>query len=308
MKLLLLGANGQVGWQLRRSLSTIGDVVALDAHSTQYCGDVTSASGIEATIDAVRPAVIVNAAAYTAVDKAEADVASAKAINATACETLASAAARAQAWLVHFSTDYVYDGSGEAPWVETDAPRPLSVYGQTKLAGDLAIQARAPQHLIFRTCWVFDSWGNNFLKSILKAALTREELTVVDDQWGAPTRAALIADVTAVALRTVLAAPKQDRFAGVYHLSAGGATTWYRYASLALDEARRLGIPLRVKPDRVRRTSSTEYPSVAHRPRNSRLNTAKLQSTFDICLPDWEDGVRAVVAELAHQAGLMRTP
>jgi len=299
MKVLLFGAGGQVGWQLRRSLAPLGDVVALEAGSTDLCGDLRRPAGIRATLQAVRPHLVVNAAAYTAVDRAERDAPAAFAVNATACAVLAEETRQLGAWLVHYSTDYVYDGSGDRPWVETDPTEPLSVYGKSKLAGDQAIAAANPRHLIFRTGWVYDHRGRNFLKANPAGAGTRDEPTVVADQWGAPTRAALIAEVTALAWQRVLAAPRPDALAGVYHLAAGGVTNWHAYASAAVAEALARGMPLRVTPARIRPVTTADYPAVAPRPRNSRLATARLQETFGICLPPWHDGVREVVAELA---------
>lgn len=307
MKILLFGSTGQVGWQLRRSLATLGEVVAVQTDSAQYCGDLLDPAGIARTVSAVQPGVIVNAAAYTAVDKAQTDEGTATAINGTACGALAIAARDANAWLVHYSTDYVYDGSGERPWVETDKPRPLSAYGRSKLAGDLAIQAETPRHLILRTSWVYDAWGQNFLKTILKAALTRDELSVVADQWGAPTRAALIADVTAVALRVLLKSEKAGSLAGIYHVASSGLTNWHEYACLIAGEASRLGLPLRVRPEHIRQTTTAEYRTAAPRPRNSRLDTTKLQDAFGVRLPAWQDGVRAVVAELAQHSNWLQT-
>ncbi len=301
MKILLFGSTGQVGWQLRRSLAPLGAVVALDRSGAgPLRGDLKDAAGVAATVAAVRPDVVVNAAAYTAVDKAEDEPEVAMAINATACEALARACADSGAWLGHYSSDYVYDGSGTQPWRESDAPAPLGAYGRSKLAGDQAIQRLLPRHAILRTSWVYDSWGQNFVKTILKAAATRDELRVVDDQWGAPTRAALIADVTAHVVRSIRSAQDAARLAGTYHLAAAGETHWHAYARLALQEAAARGIALRTTPDRVRPVPTAEYPTRARRPGNSRLDTTRLRETFGLTLPPWEDGVRAVVAELAQ--------
>lgn len=290
MKIVLLGANGQVGWQLRRSLGLLGEVVPLevDYGKSDYLDQVRAS----------RPAVVVNAAAYTAVDRAEEEPEVAFAVNAAACDALAGLTMETGCWLVHYSTDYVYDGSGERPWLESDTPGPLSVYGKSKLAGDLAV-ARNPRHLILRTSWVYDSWGENFLKAILKAAAARDELSVVADQWGAPTRAALVADVTATALRQALATG--ERLAGTYHLAAAGVTNWHAYATLIVKEALAHGMVLRARPEAIKPIPATAYPVKATRPSNSRLDTAKLQATFGLHLPDWKQGVNAVVAELAHQ-------
>ena len=304
MKILLFGSNGQVGWQLRRSLAVLGEVIALDRGSRPLCGDLRDAAGVAASVAAVAPDVVVNAAAYTAVDRAEDEQDLAFAVNAAAAEALASAAAKQGAWLVHYSTDYVYDGGGERPWRETDATGPLGVYGRSKLAGDEAVARATPKHLVLRTSWVFDSWGQNFAKSILKAASARDELTVVADQWGAPTRAALIADVTAHALRVLAASSQAERMAGVYHLASSGFTHWHGYAQLLLEEAAVRGWPLRATAERVKPIASSEYPTRARRPQNSRLDTTRLRETFGLTLPPWQDGVRAVVAELAQQ----RTP
>lgn len=289
MKIVLLGANGQVGWQLRRSLVLLGQVVPLEVDFRK--------PGFLDLVRASRPDVVVNAAAYTAVDSAQDDPETAFAINAKACEDLAALTIELGSWLVHYSTDYVYDGSGDKPWVETDPTGPLSVYGQSKLAGDLAV-AQNPRHLILRTSWVFDSWGQSFLKSILKAAATREELTVVADQWGAPTRAALIADVTAAALRQASAQP--ERLAGLYHVASTGVTTWHEYACLAVKEAIAHGMTLRATPERIKPVPAAQYPVKAPRPANSRLDTSKLRHAFGLHLPDWKQGVAAVVAELAQ--------
>lgn len=306
MKILLFGSNGQVGWQLRRSLAVLGEVVALDRASQMLCGDLRDAGGVAAAVERVAPDIVVNAAAYTAVDRAEDEQDLAFAVNAAAPGALASAAAKQGAWLVHYSTDYVYDGCGEQPWRETDATGPLGVYGRSKLAGDEAVARATPNHLILRTSWVFDSWGQNFAKSILKAASARDALTVVADQWGAPTRAALIADVTAHALRVLTTSSQAERMgmAGVYHLASSGFTNWHAYAQLLLEEAAARGWPLRATAERVKPIASSEYPVRAKRPQNSRLDTARLRETFGLNLPPWQDGVRAVVAELAQQRSL----
>jgi dTDP-4-dehydrorhamnose reductase len=293
MKILLLGSRGQVGWQLARSLSVLGELTALHRDAGGLCGDLAQPAALAATIRSLAPDVIVNAAAYTAVDRAESERDAAFAINARACEILAAEARRLGAWLVHYSTDYVFNGKGADPWTEADATAPVNAYGQSKLAGEQAV-ARCERHLVLRTSWVFDTWGQNFLKSILRAAAQRESLTVVSDQWGAPTRAALIADVTAHLLRRL--APES---AGIYHLAAGGETNWHAYAQLAIEHAIGCGMAMKATPDRVRPISTADYPTAAARPANSRLDTSRLRSTFGLHLPVWQDGVRAVVAELA---------
>ena len=297
MKILLLGADGQVGWQLRRSLAPLGDVVATTRRSEPEM-DLARPGQLQDSIRRVRPDVVVNAAAYTAVDRAEEEPEAAFAINGRACEALGEVTAETGAWLVHFSSDYVYRGDGTRPWLETDACEPLGVYGRSKLAGDLGA-ARNPRHLVFRTCWVFDTWGGNFLKSILKAASRQDDLRVVADQWGAPTRASLIADVAAHALHQVMATPSDNRLAGIYHLAAAGETNWNEYARLAVAEAQARGWPIRATGERIRAIAAAEYGAKAPRPANSRLDTTKVRSAFRLSLPPWQDGVRAVVAELA---------
>lgn len=293
MKILLLGANGQVGWQLRRSLSVLGEVTALHRGSAPLCGDLAQPDGLARAVRSVAPDVIVNAAAYTAVDRAETEREAAFAVNAVACEVLAAEAARLDAWLVHYSTDYVYDGTGERPWRESDPTAPINVYGRSKLAGEQAVVAHA-RHLVLRTCWVFDTWGQNFLKSILRAAAQRDSLNVVCDQWGAPTRAALIADVTAH-----MVARLRPQLAGIYHVAAAGETSWHGYAGVAIEHAVALGMQLKTQAGNISAIPSSQYPVAAARPANSRLDTSKLQSSFGLALPPWQDGVRAVVAELA---------
>lgn len=301
MKILLLGGNGQVGWQLRRSLALAGEVVAPPPRSEGGL-DVADPDRLRATLRAVQPGLIVNAAAYTAVDRAEDEPAAAHAVNATACEVIAAEAQRTGAWVIHYSTDYVYDGSGDQPWTETSPTQPLGVYGASKLAGDLALAQGCARHLILRTSWVYDTWGSNFLKTILRAAATRPTLTVVNDQWGAPTRAALIADVTAHAVMRLQHDAQADTLAGVYHLAAQGSTSWHGYAQLAVAHAHACGIKLQTTPDHIQPIPAASYPTRSARPANSRLSTGKLCSTFGIQLPPWEDGVRAVVAELAAQS------
>jgi dTDP-4-dehydrorhamnose reductase len=303
MKLLLLGGRGQVGWQLRRSLSLLGEVVVADRQGTVHCGDLLRPAAVRETILAVQPQIVVNAAAYTAVDRAEDEPELAFAVNARACETIAQATKEIGSWLVHYSSDYVYRGDGTRPWAESDPCEPLSVYGRSKLEGDLAV-ASNPRHLILRTSWVFDSWGGNFLKSILKAARERDELTVVCDQWGAPTRAATIADVTALVLRQLKEDPDSLSKAGVYHLACAGETNWHAYACFAIEQALAGGLALRARPSSVRAISTAEYAARARRPSNSRLDTTRLRSTFGLRLPAWQDGVSAVVAELLQRAPL----
>ena len=294
MKILLLGKNGQVGWSLQRSLAPLGELVALDSQSQMHCGDLSNLTGLAQTVRDVAPDVIVNAAAYTAVDKAENEPVLAHTINALALSVLAQEAKRIGAWLIHFSTDYVFDGSGDKPWLETDATGPLSVYGVTKLAGEQAIIASACKHLIFRTSWVYGARGNNFAKTMLKLAQERDSLKVVNDQMGAPTGADLLADVTAHTIRTALQNPNVS---GLYHLAASGETSWHEYACFVIDFARQAGLDIKVAQTAIQAVPSSEFAMVAKRPLNSRLNTNKLQKTFSLHLPDWQSGVTRMLVE-----------
>ena len=299
MKILLLGRGGQVGWELQRSLGVLGEVVALDFDAVQnpdgLCGDFTDLAGLERSVLEVRPDVIVNAAAHTAVDKAESEPELAHTINALAPAALAQAATKIGAWLVHYSTDYVFDGSGSAPWKETDATGPLSVYGQTKLEGEQAV-ASTPKHLILRTSWVYATRGGNFAKTMLRLASERETLTVINDQFGAPTSAELLADVTAHALRQLQTRPE---LAGLYHCIASGETTWHGYAKFVLAQAQALGLPLKAGHDKVVPTPTSSYPTPAKRPLNSRLDTGKLQAAFGLALPHWQAGVARMLTEIS---------
>ena len=295
MKILLFGKNGQVGWELQRSLAPLGELIALDADSREMCGDFTDLDGLIRTVRAVAPDVIVNAAAHTAVDKAEGEPELVRAINALAPAALAQEAKRCNAWLIHYSTDYVFDGSGEQPWRETDATAPLSVYGATKLEGEQLIRQAACRHLIFRTSWVYGARGGNFAKTMLRLAQERDSLTVINDQIGAPTGADLLADVTAHAIR---AAWQQPELSGLYHLVAAGETSWHGYASFVLDYARRAGLALKVAPDAIQPVPSSAFPLPARRPLNSRLDTAKLQSAFGLALPVWQNGVVRMLTEI----------
>ena len=295
MNILLLGKGGQVGWELQRSLAVLGNLTALDFDSTEHCGDFANPVGIADTVRALRPDVIVNAAAHTAVDKAESEPELARLLNATTPGVLAQEAARLGALLVHYSTDYVFDGSGTRPWVETDTPAPLSVYGRTKLEGEQRIAQSGAQHLILRTSWVYAARGGNFAKTILRLAQERERLTVIDDQWGAPTGADLLADVTAHAIRHLQARP-QD--AGLYHVAAGGETNWNLYAKHVLAQAQQAQAAIKFKAIEVAPVPTSDFPTAAVRPYNSRLDTRKLQTTFGLSLPPWQQGVARMVAEI----------
>jgi len=295
MKILLFGKSGQVGWELQRSLAPLGQVIALDYDSADgLCGDFTNRAGLAGTVRRVAPDVIVNAAAYTAVDKAEAEPELARRINALAPGVLADEAQELDAWLVHYSSDYVFDGSGEKPWLETDNTGPLSVYGKTKLDGELAA-ARCEKHLILRTSWVYAARGANFIKTMLRLAQERDQLKVISDQLGAPTGAELLADVTAHAVRTL---QRRPQLAGVYHLAAGGETSWHAYARFVIEHARQAGLPIRVMPEAVEAIRTSAYPTPAQRPLNSRLDTGKLQAAFGLVMPDWQAGVARALTEI----------
>ncbi len=297
MKILLLGKNGQVGWELQRSLAPLGQVLALDRHSTDFCGDLSQPERLAQTVRDWLPEVIVNAAAHTSVDKAEFEPNLARCLNATAPTELAQAANAIGAWLVHYSTDYVFNGQGLQAWQEGDTTGPLSVYGQTKLEGEQAIVASGCKHMIFRTSWVYAARGGNFAKTMLRLAGERERLTVIDDQHGAPTGADLIADVTAHAIRQAMANSSQA-LAGIYHLVASGETSWHGYASHVIEQARHLQPEQGLKVNDIAPVPTSAFPTPAKRPLNSRLNTHKLQQAFGLVLPPWQQGVDRMLAEI----------
>lgn len=299
MKILLFGMDGQVGWELQRSLAPLGELIALDAHSKNLCGDFTNLEGIALTIRSVMPDIIVNAAAHTAVDKAESEAELARTINALAPGVLAQEAKRIGAWLIHYSTDYVFDGSGELAWLEADTPAPLSVYGKTKLEGEAAIRASECKHLIFRTSWVYAARGANFAKTMLKLAQERETLNIINDQIGAPTGADLLADITAHAIRAVTQDARQSaQLSGVYHLVAGGTTSWHGYANFVIEFARKAGMAIKVPATAITAVPTSAFPTPAPRPKNSRLATDKLSSTFNLHLPHWQTGVSRMLNEI----------
>ena len=297
MKILLFGKNGQLGWELQRSLAPLGEIVAPDSKSSEYCGDFADLDGIARTVSEVAPDVIVNAAAYTAVDKAETEIERARTVNALAPAVLAQQARRSGAWLIHYSSDYVFDGSGDQFWKESDAPRPLSVYGQTKHEGELAVINSGCRHLIFRTSWVYAARGANFAKTMLRLAQERDQLNIINDQFGAPTGAELLADITAHCLRQAVAHPECS---GLYHVAAGGLTNWHEYARFVIDLARRAGLPIRVAPDSIKPIPTSAYPLPAARPLNSRLDTARLQQVFQLTLPHWQDGITRMLTEISE--------
>ncbi len=295
MNILLLGKNGQVGWELQRSLALLGQVTALDFDSSEHCGDFSQPDKVADTVRALRPQVIVTPTAHNGVDKAESEPDLAQLLNATTPGVLAQEAAKTGALLVHYSTDYVFDGSGSRPWTESDAPAPLSVYGRTKWEGEQLIEQSGAQHLILRTSWVYAARGANFAKTMLRLAQERERLTVIDDQWGAPTGADLLADVTAHAIRHLQARP-QD--AGLYHVAAGGETNWNLYAKHVLAQAQQAQPAIKIKAIEVAPVPTSDFPTAAVRPYNSRLDTRKLQTTFGLTLPPWQQGVARMVAEI----------
>ncbi|MFO6423861.1 dTDP-4-dehydrorhamnose reductase [Motilimonas sp. KMU-193] len=292
MKLLIFGKNGQLGWELQRALAPLGEIISVDSDSTDYCGNFLDPAGVAETVRQVKPDVIFNASAHTAVDKAESERDLALLINATSVESIATEADKLGAWLVHYSTDYVFDGSGERPWCENDQVGPLNVYGETKLLGEQAA-ARCSRHLIFRTSWVYSSRGNNFIKTMLKLGQQREQLSVIDDQIGAPTGAELLADCSAHAIRIAFAKPE---LAGLYHLVAKGATSWFEFAEFIFSQANESGVTLALKHLEPVPTSS--YPTAATRPHNSRLNTSKFEEAFNLTLPSWQHGVKRMIAEI----------
>lgn len=293
MKILLLGKNGQVGWELQRSLSILGKLTALDRLGQDgLCGDITDLDGLRTTIATLKPDIIVNAAAYTAVDQAESEPNLTQLINVEAPRVLAEEAAKIGAWLLHYSTDYVFNGSGNRPWSEGDDSEPLNQYGKSKLAGEQAIQNSGCKYLIFRTSWVYGSKGNNFAKTMLRLASDRQTLSVINDQVGAPTSAALLADCTAHALLKAIHNPE---LVGLYHLAASGQTTWYNYAKFVIEQVQSGSRKLAVTEINPIRTS--EYPTSATRPHNSRLNTDKFHNTFGLTLPEWQQGVLRMLDE-----------
>jgi dTDP-4-dehydrorhamnose reductase len=291
MKLLLLGGNGQVGWELRRSLALLGDVIAPDSRRA----DLRQHAALAALVRELRPDAIVNAAAYTAVDRAESEPDLARAINATAVGVLAREAAALGAWLVHYSSDYVFDGSGSEARAEDAPTGPLNVYGRTKLEGEELIRASGCRHLILRTSWVYSARGGNFAKTMLRLATERESLRVIDDQVGAPTGAELLADVAAHALHAVQARPE---LADTFHVAAAGEASWHAYASFVLEWARGRGAALKTSPEAILAVPSSAYPSAAARPRNSRLDVRKLQASFGIAMPPWQQGVGRMLDEI----------
>lgn len=294
MKLLVTGKQGQVGFELQRALAPLGEVVAVD----QADCDLADADGIRRLLDRVRPDVIVNPAAYTAVDQAESEPARARAINGDAPALLGAAARQTGALVVHYSTDYVFDGSKPTAYTEDDPPNPLNVYGRTKHAGEQALLASGARHLILRTSWVVGAHGGNFAKTMLRLAAERVRLTVVADQWGAPTSAALLADVTAHLVRQWQGGDGADFPYGTYHVSAAGATNWCDYARFIVAAALAAGKPLKLAPERIQAITTADYPLPALRPANSRLDTTRFRQTFGLRLPDWQSGLTHILEQI----------
>jgi dTDP-4-dehydrorhamnose reductase len=296
MKIVLVGKGGQVGRELVGSLAAMGEVAAFD----RAAADLERPDELSALLRREQPDVIVNAAAYTAVDKAESEPDRARLVNATGVGTMAQVAADLGAALVHYSTDYVFDGTKAGRYVETDEPRPLSVYGATKLEGERAVAASGCRHWVFRTTWVYAAHGHNFVRTMLRLGRERDELRVVDDQFGAPTAARLIAEVTAACIGRLAAGSPPAT--GVYHLAPHGETTWCRFARTILAAARERGASLRCTPENVVGIGTADYPLPARRPANSRLDTTKLETALNIRLPEWQDDVPAVVAALVAES------
>ena len=294
MKILLTGKNGQVGFELQRALAPLGEVCAVDQPEC----DLAEVSAIRELVQSFKPDVIVNPAAYTAVDKAESEPELAHAINTVAPGVFGEEAAKQGAWVVHYSTDYVFDGSKPGAYTEDDLTNPQSVYGRTKRDGEVALQQSGARHLILRTSWVVGAHGSNFAKTILRLARDRETLNVVADQYGAPTSAALLADVTAQLVRQQRREGSEHFPFGLYHLVAKGETSWCDYARFVVSEALAAGKSLNLSPDSIRAITTSEYPTPATRPANSRLDTSKLRSTFDVELPTWQSGVRHILQQI----------
>ncbi|WP_436905926.1 dTDP-4-dehydrorhamnose reductase [Acinetobacter johnsonii] len=300
MKILLLGKNGQVGWELQRALQPLGEVIALDRSSNEagLCGDVAQRDVIQHVLTQVQPDIVVNATAYTAVDKAESEQEQADLINHQAVAHLAELCKNQNCLLVHYSTDYVFDGTGTHAWAEDSIKQPVNYYGRSKRDGEIALENSQVHFINFRTCWVYGTHGNNFIKTMLKLAQSREELGIIQDQVGVPTGAALIADVTAQVLRyySLQSLEQQVNLHGHYHLAPQGETTWYDYAQFIFEQARQNGMTLALQ--KVNPIETSAYPTPAQRPLNSRLNTQKLQQTFKLHLPEWQQGVTQVIQEI----------
>ena len=295
MKILLLGSNGQLGGELERQLSSVGSVAAFPRSAL----DITNHRAVTDAVRAIHPNVIVNAAAYTAVDKAETDAERANSVNAEAVANLAQIAQKNGAWLIHYSTDYVFDGSKPTPYIETDAPNPINVYGASKLAGETAIAAADCQHLIFRTSWVIGKDGNNFAKTILRLAAERNSLKVISDQLGVPTSPSLISKITIDAIRAI----KQDKAwpEGIYHLAPQGVSSWHEIAKTLIVYAEQQRVQLNAQVADIQAITTAEYPTAAKRPLNSQLDTHKLRAQLSFDLPNWKDDFLAVASDIVKE-------
>lgn len=294
MRILLTGKHGQVGFELQRALSPLGEVIAV-GHAE--C-DIADASALSTLVQSVKPDLIINAAAYTAVDKAESEPELARAINAVAPGVLGEEAVKLGAWVMHYSTDYVFDGTKLGAYTEDDLTNPQSIYGRTKRDGEIALQESGARHVIFRTSWVVGAHGSNFAKTILRLAHERDSLPVVADQYGAPTSATLLADVTAQVVRQTQRVGEDQFPFGLYHLVASGETTWYDYARFVVSEALAAGRSLKLSPEAVRAIPSSEYPTAVKRPAHSRLDTSRFRDHFNSQLPDWQSGVRHILHQI----------
>ena len=292
MKILLTGKNGQVGFELQKKLSALGEVIATDREEL----DLANPDAIRVFIEKTKPDIIINPAAYTAVDKAESEPVLAYQINVTAPEVLASMATELDIPLIHFSTDYVFDGLKQEAYVEIDPTNPQSVYGKTKCEGEEKVR-RHSKHIILRTSWVFGSHGNNFLKTILRLIMEKESLNIVSDQWGSPASASMLADVTFKIVDMIFKGKDFSGY-GSYHVTNDGETNWYDYASFIANEAMKLNLKVTCAPDKIHPILTSEYPTAAKRPLNSRLSSEKLKKTFVLELPHWESEVKKVLREV----------
>jgi dTDP-4-dehydrorhamnose reductase len=295
MKILLFGKNGQIGTELQRALVPGAKLIALGRSDA----DLQKPQSVVGAIRATKPDLVVNAAAYTAVDRAEDDAPAAHLANAGSVEAIAGEAARRGIWMIHYSTDYVFDGTKVSSYVETDPTGPLNVYGASKLVGENAIASSGARHVVLRTSWVYSAHGTNFARTMLRLARERDALRIVSDQIGAPTSASLIARVTAAIVRQITASSVDDgSLSGIYHLAAGGETSWHGFAQALIAQARSEGFPIRVADDRIAAIPTADYPTKARRPMNSRLDTSKLRNTFAISLPDWREDIPSIVHDL----------
>jgi dTDP-4-dehydrorhamnose reductase len=298
MKILLFGKDGQVGFELNKSLTYLGELISLGRDSNDYCGDLLNLEGISQTIRDIRPDVILNAAAYTDVDKAEEELGLAFSINAEALALIAKETKLLNALLIHYSTDYVFDGKGDRPWAETDKTAPLNSYGSSKLKGEEFIQNSGCNHVILRTSWVYGVHGNNFIKTILRLANERNELSIVNDQIGAPISAKLLAELTALIVPLMV---KKLKLNGIYHVSPSGETSWLDYAKFILDVGKKLGLEFNVTSNNVKGIVSDQFKSKARRPLNSRLNTSKFKTAFNVELPHWKTDVEMTLKSILEK-------